>query len=201
MKRHRPRLFFPILLGILSAVIFVIAQNPPPADQSSVTILPTTLPTVTLAATQVPAPIAPAQVRANMSLPNAGVIAPIIDVYIRDGTWDVANLGAAVGHLQGTAPIGTPNNVGLAGHSELRDGARGIFAYIQELNYGDPILIEMGNARYEYRVSSLRHVDPADLSVLRQTDREILTLITCDDYDFLLNLYKTRVVVTAERVS
>ncbi len=136
-----------------------------------------------------------------MSLPNAGVVAPIIDVFIRDGSWDVANLGASVGHLQGTAPIGTPNNVGLAGHSELRDGTRGIFAYIQELNYGDPILIEVGDQRLEYRVSGLRSVPPTDLSVLRPTDRERLTLITCDDYDFLLNIYRTRVVVLAERVS
>ena len=59
----------------------------------------------------------------------------------------------------------------------------------------------MGNATYEYRVTGLRRVDPTDLSVLRSTDVDRLTLITCDDYDFLRDLYTTRVVVIADRVS
>lgn len=201
MKRNSPSLLFPILLGVVAAIVFVLANNAPtPAAQIEVATLPTLTP-VPLEPTATAAPSAEPPIRATMSLPNAGVVAPIIDVFIRDGSWDVANLGAAVGHLQGTAPLGTPNNVGLAGHSELRDGTRGIFAYIQELNYGDPILIEMGETRLEYRVSGLRSVQPNDLSVLRPTDHERLTLITCDDYDFLLNIYKTRVVVFAERVS
>ena len=184
-------------------MVFLYVNNPPqeaaPALEALATATPAQLPTA--APTFTSAPTSTPQVRATLSLPNAGIVAPIIDVFIRDGTWDVANLGAAVGHLQGTAPIGSPSNIGLAGHSELRDGSRGIFAYIQELNYGDPILILMDGVRYEYRVSGLRRVEPTNLSVLRPTDRERLTLITCDDYDFLSNLYLTRVVVTAERMS
>ena len=201
MKRNSTSFLLPIVLGIVAAIVFVYANSAPPsAAETQIAVIPTS----TIAPLEpTPAAVSTAEspVRATMSLPNAGVVAPIIDVFIRDGTWDVANLGAAVGHLQGTAPIGTPNNVGLAGHSELRDGTRGIFAYIQELNYGDPILIEMGDQRLEYRVSGLRSVEPTDLTVLRPTDRERLTLITCDDYDFLLNIYRTRVVVLAERVS
>jgi sortase A len=201
MKRNSTSFFFPIVLGIVAALLFVYANStPPPVAETPVAVIATVTvapPEATPAAVSTAVP----HVRAMMSLPNAGVVAPIIDVFIRDGSWDVANLGAAVGHLQGTAPIGTPNNVGLAGHSELRDGTRGIFAYIQELNYGDPILIEMGDQQFEYRVNGLRSVQPTDLSVLRPTDHERLTLITCDDYDFLLNIYKTRVVVLAERVS
>lgn len=201
MKRNSTSFLFPVVLGIVAAVVFVFVNSTstPAAETQSAMLATATMaaPEPTIAAVETAEP----HVRATMSLPNAGVVAPIIDVFIRDGTWDVANLGAAVGHLQGTAPIGTPNNVGLAGHSELRDGTRGIFAYIQELNYGDPILIEMGDQRFEYRVSGLRNVQPTDLSVLRPTDHERLTLITCDDYDFLLNIYKTRVVVLAERIS
>lgn len=201
MKRNSSSLLFPVVLGVVAAIVFVVANNAPiPAAEIEIAVLPTST-TALPEPTASVVPSAEPPVRATMSLPNAGVVAPIIDVFIRDGSWDVANLGAAVGHLQGTAPLGTRSNIGLAGHSELRDGTRGIFAYIQELNYGDPILIEMNDTRLEYRVSGLRSVQPNDLSVLRPTDHERLTLITCDDYDFLLNIYKTRVVVFAERVS
>jgi sortase A len=201
-RRNRPTLLLPILFGILLGggfLFFSMTQSPP---VSVVAPLPLAPPTATLQPTAVPgatATTAPV-VRARLELPNAGVVAPIIDVYIREGTWDVANIGASVGHLQGTANLGMSGNIGLAGHSELRDGSRGIFAYIQQLNYNDPIQVSHNETVYEYRVTAVRRVDPTDLSVLEPTTSDRLTLITCDEYDFLLNLYRVRVVVIAERV-
>ncbi|MDX2138148.1 MAG: sortase [Chloroflexota bacterium] len=203
-RRNRPTLLLPIVLGILLGggfLFFSLWQSPPtpaletlPLAPSLATAQPTDAPTPTAATSA--SPIA----RARLELPNAGVVAPIIDVYIREGTWDVANIGASVGHLQGTASLGMPGNIGLAGHSELRDGSRGIFAYIQQLNYSDPIHVEHNNTVYEYRVTAVQRVDPTDLSVLEPTTTDRLTLITCDEYDFLLDFYRVRVVVIAERV-
>jgi LPXTG-site transpeptidase (sortase) family protein len=194
-----------VIVGIIAAVIAYVLLNPPASPLAEVETLPVAVATQNAAAvsvgTAVATEAAPARQIATMSLPNAGIHAPIIDVYIRDGTWDVASLGASVGHLMGTAPLNVAGNHGLAGHSELRDGSRGIFAYIRELSYGDPIHIELDGTMQEYRVSGLREVEPTDLSVLSASNTHRLTLITCDDYDFLSNFYRTRVIVLAERVS
>lgn len=193
-------LLLPITIGIIVAVIFFylssLSQTPPAALPMETAVVSAATPILAAAA-----PTVSMIPDTRLVLPNAGVYAPIIDVFVRDGVWDVAHLGGSVGHLQGTAPLNAVGNHALAGHSELRDGSRGIFAWIQELNYGDPIHIEADGTTREYRVTGLRHVEPTDLSVLRSTDVDRLTLITCDDYDFLRDLYTTRVIVIADRVS
>jgi LPXTG-site transpeptidase (sortase) family protein len=198
-RRTLPPLALPILIGIVVGIGFLITNIQPlarPSAQEAVVALPTEAARPLTAAIQ---PTLTPQPTARLVLPNAGVVAPIIDVYIRNGEWDVGNIGANVGHLFGTAPLGTTGNHGLAGHSELRDGSRGIFAWIQALNYGDPIHIEANGAAYEYQVTGLRRVEPGDLSVLRSSETDRLTLITCDQYDFLRDLYLQRIVVFADR--
>jgi LPXTG-site transpeptidase (sortase) family protein len=191
-------------MGILVGVTLLYISSggvpaaPESAAPSAVADKATRAPTL---AVETPVSTEQTQIARRISLPNAAIYAPIIDVFVRDGTWDVAQLGAQVGHLFGTAPIGVVGNHGLAGHSELRDGSRGIFAWIQQLNYGDPIHIEDADQTYAYRVTAIRRVDPTDLSVLRPTETDRLTLITCADYNFILDLYDTRVVVIAERVA
>jgi LPXTG-site transpeptidase (sortase) family protein len=200
-RQTRSGLLLPILLGIFMAGVFIYLNAPTPQTTPAAPAdLATATPAPMLQAAAITATPQPRQ-RMSLVLPNAGVDAPIIDAFIRDGTWDVANLGANVGHLMGTAPLGTVGNHGLAGHSELRDGSRGIFAYIRELNYGDPVHVLIDDVTYAYRVSGVREVDPSDLSVLSASETDRLTLITCDDYDFLLDLYRVRVVVFAERVA
>lgn len=198
-RQTRSSLLLPILLGIFIAGVFIYLNAPASQPAPAVLVaLPTAAPALQ---TAISSPTPQPRQRLSLVLPNAGVDAPIIDAFIRDGTWDVSNLGANVGHLMGTAPLGTVGNHGLAGHSELRDGSRGIFAYIRELNYGDPVHIIIDDVTHAYRVSGVREVDPSDLSVLSASDTDRLTLITCDDYDFLLDLYRVRVVVFAERVT
>lgn len=198
-----PSLLLPVIIGVMFALIFFYLSNRPAAEDSLAPTLAATTESqqAIFASVASPEPTVSSIPNTRLVLPNAGVYAPIIDVFIRDGVWDVASLGGSVGHLQGTAPLDVVGNHALAGHSELRDGSRGIFAWIQELNYGDPIHVEMGSSTYEYRVTGLRRVEPTDLSVLRSTETDRLTLITCDDYDFLRDLYTTRVVVIADRVS
>jgi LPXTG-site transpeptidase (sortase) family protein len=206
-QRRSANISLPLLVvaGIIAAVIAYGMFNLPASPLSEIEILPVAVSSqdaaVVSTATAVATQATPTRQIATMSLPNAGIHTPIIDVYIRDGTWDVASLGASVGHLMGTAPLNVAGNHGLAGHSELRDGSRGIFAYIRELSYGDPIHIELDGTTQEYRVSGLREVEPTDLSVLSASNTHRLTLITCDNYDFLSNFYRTRVIVLAERVS
>lgn len=204
-RRAHPSFSFIILLGVLAGCAFLVLNSIPLPDTNNPMINTPLQMTPAYAQNAVApnllAPTAIARSSTSLMLPNAGVYAPIIDVFIRDGDWDVATIGANVGHLFGTAPLTTVGNHGLAGHSELRDGSRGIFAWIQALNYGDAIQIEVAGVTQEYRVTGLRRVEPNNLSVLNPTVVDRLTLITCDNYDFLRNLYLERIVVVAERVA
>lgn len=130
-------------------------------------------------------------------VPTAGVNAPVVEVYQSGTSWDVSHLGYNAGHLQGTTPFGAPGNLVLVGHVEMADGRPGIFASINNMRVGDPLVISRGSLEKRYSVSEVRKVSPDDLSVLYPTTKDQLTLITCNDYDFLQNQYLERIVVIA----
>jgi LPXTG-site transpeptidase (sortase) family protein len=92
-------------------------------------------------------------------------------------------------------------NIVLAGHVEMVDGRRGIFATIGELEIGDPLYLSQDGEERVYQVTQLFTTAPDDLSVLYPTTDERVTLITCSNYDFLQDSYLDRVVVIAERVA
>ena len=83
----------------------------------------------------------------------------------------------------------------------MPDGRAGIFAGMSKLNVGDPVILSLDNQEQRYNITTVKKVQPDDLSVLYPTDKDQLTLITCDAYDFLQNTYQDRVVVVAERVA
>lgn len=191
-----------VLLGILVGVGFLLYdrwQTPPPAVQFN-TQTPTPIPTFTLPPSQ-PLPSPTTLPEARVLIPTAGVNALVVNVYLDGESWDVSQLGEYAGHLQGTAWINTPGNVALAGHVEMRDGRPGIFARIEELRMGDPVILTQSGVEQRYAVTDIKRVSPDDLSVLYPTSNERITLITCDSYDFLQNAYQERIVVVAERVT
>lgn len=191
-----------VLLGILVGVGFLLYdrwQTPSPTAQSS-TQTPPPIPTLTLPPSQ-PLPSPTALPEARVLIPTAGVNALVVNVYLDGESWDVSQLGEYAGHLQGTAWINTPGNVALAGHVEMRDGRPGIFARIEELRMGDPVILTQSGVEQRYAVTDIKRVSPDDLSVLYPTSNDRITLITCDSYDFLQNTYQERIVVVAERVT
>jgi LPXTG-site transpeptidase (sortase) family protein len=140
--------------------------------------------------------------RYSMFVPALGLTARLIHLSISDGAWNVDGLGENVGHLIGTSwfdrmPSG---NIVLAGHVELRDGRPGSFARLDEVPLGEIIVIRSDSETRRYRVIASYETEPSDLSPLYPSQREILTLITCSDYDFWANSYHTRLIVVAERI-
>jgi LPXTG-site transpeptidase (sortase) family protein len=115
--------------------------------------------------------------------------------------WDLTYLGGLAGHLQGTPELGQGGNYVLAGHVELKDGARGPFANIQEMKPGDGITIIGDQAPnptiIQYIVTDVKKVQPQDFGVMRNHGYEELTLITCDDWDQKSASYMMRVIVHA----
>ena len=76
-------------------------------------------------------------------------------------------------HLSASAMPGTIGNVVIAGHRDT------FFRHIHSLRYGDDIYVLKSGNRFHYVVRSRKIVEPADLSVLKDSKDGVLTLITC----------------------
>jgi sortase A len=88
-------------------------------------------------------------------------------------------LKRAAGHIPGTSLPGQSGNIALAGH---RDS---FFRPLRIIRPGDLILFETPGGTYDYEVEGTSVVAPTDLSVLRDTQQEQLTLITCYPFSWL----------------
>ncbi|MBN8619250.1 MAG: sortase [Anaerolineae bacterium] len=191
-----------LLLGILLGTGFLafdrLRTPPPPAAPIIPTLVPTNVPTVV--PTLPPLPTATPPPTAILQAPTAGINAPVIAVYLDGASWDVSALGRKIGHLEGTGWLGKTGNIGLAAHAEMADGSPGIFARIDQVRDGDPIILRMGEVQQLYTVTEVKWVQPDDMSILSPTATDTLTLITCDDYNFIQNTYRERIVVIAKRI-
>ncbi len=144
----------------------------------------------------------PAQVTQGpvLLIPAAQVYADVTKVYLTKNGWDVANLGQKVGYLEGTARPGSERHVILVGHVELQDGTPGVFAKLDELTLGDIVILYTGEREIRYTVTQVFETGANDLNVITEIDNNLLTLITCADYSFLSNTYRTRLIVQAKKI-
>jgi sortase A len=104
---------------------------------------------------------------ADLSIPRVRLSAVVLH-----GS-DSQTLRRGPGHLEHTALPGESGNVVIAGH---RDS---FFRPLRNVQLGDDIFLDSPYGRFHYRVTSIRVVNPHDLSVLEPTDSATLTLITC----------------------
>jgi LPXTG-site transpeptidase (sortase) family protein len=219
-SRSRSTFWWVAFLGIIAGIVFVMTdanRQAPSGDLQDVQIETLPSPTIGQADASVASldtPVAPtpdpaltlpansASVpQAVIMIPSAAVSARVIPVYLVGNTWDVTRLGDHVGHLQGTGWFDQPGNVVLSGHVERSDGRRGVFASLKLLQPGDTVIVEFEGQSMYYVVQETRTVAPEDLTPLYPTPSSRLTLITCDEYDFVSNSYRVRTVVVAERAS
>jgi len=89
----------------------------------------------------------------------------------------VLRIGA--GHLADTPWPGQPGNVVIAGHRDT------IFRPLRNVENGDVIDLTTNVRVAHYRVVSTSTVPPTDLSVLKSSDGNTLTLITCYPFSFV----------------
>lgn len=84
------------------------------------------------------------------------------------------NLSKGVGHFTDTAVF--TGNVAIAGHNR---GINSYFGEIHHLKAGDEIIYSTKLGTKKYAVTSVRKINAADFSFLRETQDNRLTLITC----------------------
>ena len=102
-----------------------------------------------------------------------------------------------IGYLEGTAYPSWTGNTALTGHVVLPNGLPGPFAGLDQLAWNDHIWLHTNGLRYEYRVTYSWQTHPNDLSVFGHEDLDVLTLITCADYDHQSAEYRQRSIVRA----
>ena len=97
-------------------------------------------------------------------------------------------LAYGIGHIPGTAAIGSIGNCVLAGHRGSRYGT--YFKYLNRLSAGDTVKVmdKEGNL-YLYEVVSWEVVGPYDNSVKAQGEKAELTLLTCENSGTMRLIY------------
>lgn len=97
---------------------------------------------------------------------------------------DSNDLADGLVHLPGSALPGEKGNVFISGHSALSkmfNLQNAAFATLTDLKKGDEIVIEANGAKFRYQVSSLKVVDPSDVSVVNAPEDQgrYISLMTC----------------------
>lgn len=119
----------------------------------------------------------------GIKIEKIGVIAPIIE-NVNGANKNIYNLALqrGVAHLKGSALPGKGSNIFIFGHSSSNIGFgpySKVFAKLNELERGDKIIIFYKNKEYIYLVFEKKVVEKNDLSVVKPTPKEQLTLMTC----------------------
>jgi len=105
--------------------------------------------------------------------------------------WEQLKKG--VGQRLDSAMPGEAGNVVLSAHNDIFGE---LFRDLDQLRPGDEVILSTPSRDFTYRVTGMRIVDPTDVSVMEQTKRATVTLISC--YPYLVD--NQRIVVFAELV-
>jgi sortase A len=108
---------------------------------------------------------------------------------------DDLTLNRGVGRILGTAQLGQPGNLGIAGH---RDG---FFRGLKDVGPDDVIeVIRPGQTDF-YAITQIQIVDPENVSVLAPTSTQTLTLVTCYPFYFIGNAPQRYIVTASYQIS
>ena len=108
---------------------------------------------------------------------------------------DDLTLNRGVGRIIGTAQLGQPGNLGIAGH---RDG---FFRGLKDVGPNDVIeVIRPGQTDF-YAITQMQIVDPENVSVLAPTPAQTLTLVTCYPFYYVGNAPQRYIVTASFQIS
>jgi sortase A len=108
---------------------------------------------------------------------------------------DDLTLNRGVGRIVGTAQIGQPGNVGIAGH---RDG---FFRGLKDVGSDDFVELVRPGHTDQYVITGVQIVSPEDVQVLDPTPVPTLTLITCYPFYYVGSAPQRYVVTASMQIS
>lgn len=122
----------------------------------------------------------------------------VIDEINLNLNYTIMSIKDDVNNLAMFKEYGRPNiektNTIMGAHSGV--GPKALFNDITKLDIGDIIRLYYSNELYTYKVIEIKEVKDTDLSILDNTNKSILTLLTCKLFDS-----SKRIVVISEMVS
>lgn len=215
------------IFGGLAMVSFVCAvlawqltKQPPPGQAplslASITAVTSTEPIIPpLPAPQVhslsrqsntvvtPQPSSPQPIR--LQIPALLVDEAIQPVPLRDGRWDVSELGGQVGLLAttGQSPSDALAMV-FAGHMTFPNAnllQTGAFADLQYATYGTEIVVHTAAESLIYEVAEISRLAPEAVDRLYLADSDSILLITCTDWAEPEGIYANRLLIRAQAVA
>ncbi len=134
-----------------------------------------------------------------ISIPRISANARIVGVPTNERGWDITWLGTDVGWLKGSAAPTWNGNSVLTGHVYDANGQPGVFSSLDQLMWGDDIIISMSGSQYVFEVREvLPKVTPDDMETMfMHKDEPWLTLVTCQGFDAESSSYDWRYIVRA----
>lgn len=139
------------------------------------------------------------EVSAEASIPaDNTLVIPRIDLRtpIHDGATK-ATLAKGIWHQTNNTSPESGGNMVLAGHRFTYKKSAAILYHLDKVQMGDNITVYWNKKRYDYKVVSIKTVDPNDETVTQNTTESMLTIYTCTP----LWSSKQRLVVQASLIS
>ncbi len=132
-----------------------------------------------------------------LEIPRLKLNTDVVGVPLAQNGWNVSWLGSSIGWLEGSAfPTWQGNSV-LTAHVVDSNGLPGPFMRLNDLRWGDEIILRAWGETYVYQVRSVETVKPDQHGVFSHQDKSWLTLMTCAGYDEKQAAYRYRVLVKA----
>ena len=157
------------------------------------------------AATEQPAPTGTDVAR--IVVPSLGIDAPIVTLGIDpNGTMQSPNTPTDVAWYSFSARPGERSNVVMSGHFDYINHGPAVFYRLKEARQGEEVRLVLEDgaiARYRvFEITSYEEATAPVLDIVGPTDREVVTLITCDgSFDPQSREYDKRIVLRAERIN
>ena len=156
--------------------------DPAPDAARRAPTLPSAGPSPVATAVPVPAPVAEGDGLAVLRIPRLGAWNDEPPVVV-EGV-QVADLKTGPGHMPGTALPGQLGNLVVSGHRTTYGAP---FSRLDELQVGDPVVVETRDAWFTYRVTGTRIVRPSAIEVAwpvpghagATPTRRLMTMTTC----------------------
>jgi LPXTG-site transpeptidase (sortase) family protein len=133
----------------------------------------------------------------RLEIPRLGITVPIVGIPRSIGGWDVRWLGQSAGYLSGTAFPTWAGNTVLTAHIYTSTGLPGPFVDLDQLSWGDQVVIHAWGQKYTYEVRQRFLTSPTSQYPLRHDEYDWVTLLTCSRYDEGLGAYRYRRAVRA----
>ena len=133
----------------------------------------------------------------TLEIPSLNLEMPIVGVPLSHRGWAVTWLDDEAGYLQGTAYPTWAGNTAITAHVWDRDNNPGPFVDLHTLQHGDQIIIHAWGLRHIYEVRDFMQTSPDTLKALPHSEYDMLTLITCKDYNATSGDYDWRIAVQA----